>query len=248
MKKLYQSIRYLFHISYNKRLSTIAGALSFFFVLSIVPMAFLSFYIVNIFINNIGLINDIRLEEFLNFDLTSPVSIFFMLTTMYSASKLFFHFKRSGELIFNYKDETKSLMVRIISILNMLIFVFILALGITFYILIKKYLSNNSWRWLFIILVFVLFSTFLFFSLLALNRYVSNNKQKLIDYYRGALFTIGFDIIISIGFGIYVGYFADYSFLYSYLASIVIGLLYVYLLMLGLVYGFLINTKYIKQD
>ena len=79
-----------------------------------------------------------------------------------------------------------------------------------------------------------------------LNRFISPVKLKFKEVAIGGLCSLSAIVMGTIGFALYLRFFNSYNAFYGSLAGIIVFLLWVYIIMIGLVAGVIINAV-IKQ-
>ena len=107
----------------EKKYTTIAGTLVYFLLMSIVP---LTFWLTLLFGRwNFGTENVLDLPVFESVktillyigdeadNATTGASVILIATTLYSATNLFYHMRKSGELIYSYRQKKHGLLVRL---------------------------------------------------------------------------------------------------------------------------------------
>lgn len=238
-----EKIKNFYKLLIDKKYSTLAGALSFFFILSSVPFFFLALYLFNFFARNIDFVSEINNVSFLEFDFSSPISILFIITTLYSASKLFYHIRRTGEIIYDYKKNNSGLKHRIASFTTLIIFLFIVVSTLLVGLSAKTLIIRYKFDLLIRIITYTVQAFAIVGVLLLLNVQASPRKNPIKKYLRGTLFSALFIFIASAIFMIYLRYFANYGHLYGYLTTFIIVFVWVYIIMTGVIIGIIINSK-----
>lgn len=228
----------------ERRYDTLAGTLSFFFLLSFIPLLYLC---LTLYVNMgtwFGLETPIpaELEQYISFDVAAGASIFFVLTTIYSASKFFLQLKKTGEIAYgiekprtNFKSTFFSCILVVISMLVVSVGLLAIALG-------NKYLQDYAWaKVLIIIITYLLIGGIFFVLMVVVNTFACQiEKIKIRKLMPGILFSFLFMVILTSLFGTYVG-FKDYSTLYGFFSTVIIAAGYVYFLMKGVIIGIIIN-------
>lgn len=116
----------------NKRYDTLAGTLSFFFILSFVPLLYLC---LNLYVK-IGTRFNLEIElpsviqNYISFDLNAGVSIFFILTTIYSASKFFTQLRKTGEIVYDIKKPRVTIKTQVLSCVLVIMLMVIVSAGL----------------------------------------------------------------------------------------------------------------------
>ena len=180
------------------------------------------------------------------------ITFFFVITSLYSATKLFYILLKDGELIYLEKRNSSTLwhkmwsfivlfvilcfvaIVTVIFILNKSI-IFILPLGVKLYALMYKIIYNS----LAILIVYGIIIT--------VNRFICPIKKSLLEILVGSFVTLIISVMGSIGFVLYLHYFVSYDNLYGSLASIIIFMLWAYILTFGLSLGNVVTKILIEN-
>lgn len=260
-KEYLGKIRNKYLILTSKKYTTIAGTLVFFFVMSIVPFSFWLSLIV-------GRWFDYEIEKIFEFELfeasrdiiiflrdnarnaTRGASLLLIVTSLYSSTNLFYHMRRSGELIYGYEETKGGLKVRLSALLLTLMMTLLLGFFIVF-VLSGYYLLSVSGYYatgeIFIYLFIVILSFLIAFIL---NLYICPYKIRASEVLPGSALTTVLWSLAAGGFSIYLR-FADYTKLYGAISAIIIFLLWLYLMMSCFVIGVIINSdrnKYVLKD
>ena len=113
----------------EKKYTTIAGTLVYFLIMSVTPLAFwltLLFGRLSIDPEKVLTLPVFdSVENILLFiqkeaaNATTGASVFLLATTLYSATNFFYHMRRSGEIIYEYKRKKHGLLVRLGALLLM---------------------------------------------------------------------------------------------------------------------------------
>ncbi len=233
----------------EKMYSSLAGMLSFFLILSIVPLIFLILlglnnlnYDINLNYLNNKEISYIILRMINNID-KKNYSIFFVLTSIYSSSTLFYHLIKAGELIFNKKNESKLFFYRINAILNLFVFSFLLL----FLIFFNQKIINKFNFFDFFVFKIIFYFLILFLLCLFLHKYTIPLKLNFKIIKKGVLLNVILWMLTNIFFTLYINYFADFTYLYGTFSFFIVILLYIYLLMqcfiISLIYTFNFHKK-----
>lgn len=247
MRKLIELFKYFS----DKRFSTIAGTLAYFLLMSIAPF---TFWLTLVFGNiNVGrvLANELleSVSPFLRYlkesaeSATSGAGIILIVTTLYSSTNFFYHLRRSGEIIYNSPRVKGGLRLRLASLL--LIFVSIILIAVLTAIsvagswLLEKFLPYYISEAL--ICVFV--TAVAFAVALVLNLFACPYKLKAEEAIAGSLLTTALWIVFLIGFSIYT-MFATPERLYGRIASVIIFLLWCYLMISCFVIGIIYNGMF----
>lgn len=250
-----KKINDFFKLLNNKKYTTLAGTMSFFFLLSVVPI----FYLILILFSKLHVTFDIdfslfgipeNLSDVLNYifghtqEISKGYSLIFIITAMYSSSNLFFQMINSVEII--YMKQKQKTHGRIVSIFILIFFILSIIL-VLFLIILFQRLTSFLPSIISNFLNLVITSFLIFLILIYLNKYISPIRVYMKDCIKGSMFILLFWVISSYIFLIYLKYFSNQEYFYGNLATFVIFLLWIYLIMLGLIIGIIINYRIQKK-
>ncbi len=237
----------------DKRFSTIAGTLVYFLLMSIAPfMLWLTLLLGNVNIN---------VERFLSHELFVSVSPFLrhlkasaesaasgagivlLVTTLYSSTNFFYHLRRSGEIIYNSKRVKGGLKLRLAS-LFLIFTTILLAALIAVLTLVCSWILEKLLPFQIAEAIIYTFATATAFAAaLVLNLFACPFKLKAADAVPGSLLTTALWLICVIGFTVYLS-FANPEKLYGKIASLIIFLLWCYVMMSCFVVGVIYNGTF----
>lgn len=247
--KMIKKLKNYYKYCRDKRYDTLAGTLSFFFILSFIPLLYLGLTLY-VKLGNIWHIETPLpeiLKNYITFDINAGFSILFVLTTIYSSSALFLQLRRTGEIIYGVKKPQSPLKMKIVSCGIVLIAICITAVGLLTLSLAQNLLHGTIGNILIKILSVAILYLILFAFLVLVNQYATIQKLTKSEMKYGVIFTLIYITIVSIGFYIYVSMFANYNALYGFFSTIIIAILYIYLMMKGVVCGIIINERRYKK-
>lgn len=248
-KRLWQWGKRAYGSLVHHKYTTLAGALTFFLILSLVPF---TFWLVLLF-GETGLdaeeIIDLELfdwaKELLMFlrnnaiDASAGASIFLLATTLWSSSAFFYHLRRSGEIIYASERKRHGWKVRLSAIaLTLCVLLFFALSGaiIIFTVRVTQYFSRPI---AYLALYFVLFALG-FFGAWILNAYVCPYRCSARDTVWGSLLTAGAWLIASLLFLVYV-HFGNRERLYGALSLLIVFFLWLYWMMICFTAGVIFN-------
>ena len=110
-----------------------------------------------------------------------------------------------------------------------------------------NFLSNEKNQIILSLIAFFIVIVFGYIIILALNTFISPKKVRLADILLGSFVSLGIMVLGTIGFTIYLRFFSSYNAFYGSLATVVIFLLWAYILMLALAVGVIINMQSYKK-
>ncbi len=243
----------------EKRITSIAGSWVYFFLMALIPLTCLLFIAFKLLGLNIGerLAQSISLdfEQFGNDlivtagELTKGITIFFALSIIFSGSNLFSRMLSDGEFIYGIKRRQKNnLLTRLFSI-GALAVLFLLFLGSAFVFTFHEHLINslkfnNGLFFTFILVLFIIVVGYIVAILF--NLFISPIKTSGQGIMLGSLLALGIVVLDTVGFILYMRYFKSISTPYGALSSLIIFLVWTYILMLGLLMGVNLNVCVMK--
>ena len=236
----------------RKRYSTLAGTLVFFLLMSIVPISFL---VVLVF-GAIGLDPSvlIRMPGLYRFSdafeslylvaskAGSGATVFLVLSSLYSSANFFYHMRRSGELIYDHARPRRGLIVRLSAFIMLLVLLCLLILLITAVTVGQAIIALLGIGFLSRIGLYVLLFAVGVVILTVVNLYVAPIRPSVRAGVIGAVFTLSWWMVATLGLNVYLNFFG-YEKLYGGLATVVVLMLWLYLLMLGMTAGFVLAKR-----
>jgi len=266
MRKTFMKLK---KILTKEELGYLPASLTYYFVLAIIPILTITVLIAssfNISIDEIGKsLNDILPYKASNFIMEiisgkgfdGNIGIFNLIAFLIATNGTYAIIKaannlykvKDSDLI---KDRIKSivLLINILLLLIFLLFVPVFGKNILSLIQDSKHFSNltdnilfifNIIKWPFSFVV-ILFNIKLLYTL-APSKTIPSKHTTL-----GALVSTTLWIVSSIIFGYYLKYFANYDILYGNLSSIIILMIWLYVISYVFVLGMIINTSYYKDE
>ena len=235
----------------DKRFTTVAGTLVYFFLMSLAPFLFwLSLFFGDVDLNSLSsfaLFNAIMpiLKELQSsaVSATSGAGIVLMITTLYSSTNFFYHLRRSGEIIYDGKFKKGGIKLRLTS-LGLIIVTAILIAGAVGAVVAGEQILRmvmNAYMSQFVIYSAALVITVLVAALM--NIFICPYKISFKDVIPGSLFTVLLWLLCAGGFAVYM-YFVNPVKLYGKIASVIVFLLWCYLMMNSFVIGVIYNGRH----
>lgn len=257
VKNTYNKIKGTISYLSSKRYTTIAGTLSFFLIMSIVPFVFwLTLLFGNLNVDyerifDLQIFAGIRetLYYFLDAarNATTGASILLIATTLYSSTNLFYHMRRSGEIIYDYRHKKSGILVRVSALILMFIIMLMLFVEIAVFLLLGNFIRKIFHTVFAQIAVYFLLAGLAFLFVLILNLYICPYKVDFQDVVWGSLITVSLGGVASFAFSLYLG-FKTMEKLYGAVTFFIIFLLWVYILMICFVTGAIINCHLIEKN
>lgn len=255
MKKLRAAVRFIkrkYGLLSEKKYTTLAGTLVYFLIMSITPLAFWltllfgrmdavaeSVLGLPVFESVKNILLYIRDEAV---SATTGASVFLILTTLYSSTTLFYHMRRSGELIYSYRRKKHGFLVRL-GALVLLFAVMLLAVASAAVLAGGAFVFSRLFpRWLELLSDYSLLLVVSFAVALVLNVYVCPYKVKVRELLPGTLITVAAWSAALIGFTVYLR-IGNAGRLYGALSTIIVFLLWLYVMMICFVAGVIFNSE-----
>ncbi len=235
----------------DKRFSTIAGTLVYFLIMSIAP-----------FILWLTLIcGNVDIEKFLSNELFESVSPFLrdlkssaegaasgagivlLVTTLYSSTNFFYHLRRSGEIIYDSPTVKGGLRLRLASLALIFATLLLIALIAAMSVVGNWILDEIMPYYLSDVISYTFITATAFAVALVLNIFSCPYRLKAEEAVAGSLLTTSLWLICLLGFGVYM-HFANPERLYGKIASLIIFLLWCYVMMTCFVVGVIYNGMF----
>ncbi len=256
IKRFFNFCKDKYKLLARKKYTTLAGTLVFFLIMSIVPLSFW----ITLLIGKLP-IDTQRILSLPVFDsvknvlsyvqqeaatATTSVSIVLVITTLYSSTTFFYQMRRSGEIIYDYRRPKKGLRVRAGAFILwtmvmalLLIFLLLFALGAFLF----SNILPNAWQKT---ADYILLTILSFGLVLLLNMYVCPYKTNIKQFLSGTFVTVGAWALALIGFSIYIK-IGNLNRLYGALSTIIVFLLWLYVLMICFIGGVILNSEKITK-
>ena len=257
LRSFYYYLREKYDLLSLKKYTTIAGTLVFFLIMSIVPLSFWITLAIGrlpidadkvlslpVFDSVKDILSYIRQEAV---NATASASVILVVTTLYSATNLFYQMRRSGELIYDFHRDRQGIKLRIgalvlliVVMATVVVFLLVFALGSIFF----SRILTKTWER---IADYALLTSVAFLLVLLLNIYICPYKAKIRAFIPGTLLTVGAWIVAIIGFSIYLR-ISNVDRLYGALSALIIFLLWLYILMICFIVGVILNSERVLKE
>ncbi len=251
-KRLYRFVRDKYDLLNLKKYTTIAGTLVFFLIMSIMPLSFWLTLIIgklpvsteqilslSVFSSVKGVLDYLQKEAL---SATAGASIILLFTTLYSATNLFYQIRRSGEIIYDFHEERQGLRLRLGALVLLIIvmagavaFLLVFALGSFVF---SRVLSS-AWEK---VADYALLAALAFLLVLLLNMYICPYKERVKSFLPGTGVTVVAWIGAVVGFSAYLK-ISNVSRLYGALSTVIVFLLWLYILMICFIAGVIFNSE-----
>lgn len=253
--KFTRFVKYLkgrYELLARKKYSTLAGTFVYFLVMSVMP---LSVWLTILF----GRMR-LPVEKLLELPVFSSVesiityirseaeaaskgaSVVLIGTTLYSSTGLFYHMRRGGEILYGYTRQKSGWKVRV----SALLFTFAVMLSVALLTAAfagGAYLFSRIFSgWLLLTANYFYLLALSFFMVLLLNAYVCPYRTGLKKIIKGTCFTVAAWSAALAGFAVFLK-FGNTSRLYGAISTLIVFLLWLYVLMTCFVAGVAFNSE-----
>ncbi|MBP3434455.1 MAG: YihY/virulence factor BrkB family protein [Clostridia bacterium] len=240
-----------------KKYTTIAGTLVFFLIMSIVPLTFW----LTIFIGKLPVDTEqvLRLSVFSSVkkvldyvrreatNATAGASLLLLITTLYSSTNLFYQMRRSGELIYDYHRPKQGFRLRVGALVLMLIVMLMVVVFMLLFALGTFLFSRLLPAALELAADYALLIALSFALVLLLNMYICPYKTKVKRFIPGTVVTVSAWAVAVVGFAIYLK-ISNMDKLYGALSTVIVFLLWLYMLMVCFIAGVIFNSEKIAFE
>ena len=245
-------VRGWYAVLVKHRFTTVAGTLVFFLIMSLTPFLFwltllfgktqADFLTSGLFDWAGDLLETIQASAE---QATAGVSVLFLVTTLWSSTGFFYHLRRSGEIIYDYRRKKHGWKVRLSAVLLTfaILILFALAGGVLVSVnfLIEGYSPYLTYPVRYTLGLAV---SFLLAGLL--NWYICPYRTYPADTALGSFFTALAWIAASLAFSVYLR-FSNAEKLYGALSVVIVFLLWLYWLMICFTAGVVFNRYQVEK-
>ncbi len=257
LRSAYHYVKEKYALLSLRKYTTLAGTLVFFLIMSIVPLSFwLTILIGKLPINTEEILslsifgsvkNILTYVQAEAANATTGASILLILTTLYSATNLFYQMRKSGEIIYDFHPQSQGLRLRLTALLLLVIvmsmvivFLLVFALGSFLF----SRLLSDRWE---VLADYLLLVALAFMLALLLNMYICPYKARVRNFLQGSFLTVGLWTMAVIGFSIYLK-ISNLRRLYGALSAIIVFLLWLYVLMICFMIGVIFNSERVLKE
>lgn len=269
MKKQKKFIQYFIKMFKRPELRILPGQLAFFIVLSLIPIITIIVYFASVFAVSPDMlitflqkiipsqITDLLMPYLLGKNMSISIGIsmiiaFFVASngphSIIIASNILYKIDESSYLKRRIKAIFMTILLVLLIIFMMIVFAFgnhilsfIFGLGIFEKISSTIYIIYYILKWT--LALFILFFLIKLLYTMALDQPI---KSKYMN--KGALFVTYTCVIVSVIYSYYVSNFANYNIIYGSLSSIVVLMIFIYILSYIFVLGMIINTNTYEME
>lgn len=248
-KRVFKKGRAAYAALADYRYTTVAGTLTFFLIMSLVPFLFwLTFLFGGLGISGVselelfGWARDLLLYLGEHAEgASSGASVLFLVTTLWSSTGFFYHLRRSGEIIYGYRQKKHGWRVRLSAVLLVpAVLLFFAAAGALLFGV--TYIARSLPVYFSYPAVYTLILVLSFFAAWILNAYVCPYRAGGGDTALGSFYTAVAWLVASVAFSVYLG-FSNPERLYGALSLVIVFLLWLYWMMICFTAGVIYNRR-----
>lgn len=174
---------------------------------------------------------------------TGSAGIVLIATTLYSSTNFFYHLRRSGEIIYDSKFKKSGIRLRLASLGLIAATILLIAGAVAAVVAGERVLRVFVNAWVAEFIIYAAALTMIVFVAALLNLFICPYKITLKEVITGSLLTVLLWLVCGGGFVVYLR-FADPVRLYGRIASIIVFLLWCYLMMNSFVIGVIYNGRH----
>ena len=249
-KRAFRKIKSAYGTLVAHRYTTLAGTLTFFLITSLVPFLF---WLTLLFGSSA------RIEDLFDLELfgwakdllvllrdnaegaKSGVTVFLLATTLWSCTGFFYHLRRSGEIIYDYRRLKHGWKVRLsAAALTFAVLLYFAAAGAV--VLAGVYAVRFLSPWIAYPAQYILLFIVGFFAAWILNAYICPYRLSASETALGSLITGALWLLASAAFSVYLR-FSGSEKLYGALSLVIVFLLFLYWLMICFTAGAIFNRS-----
>ncbi|MEG0798885.1 MAG: YihY/virulence factor BrkB family protein [Bacilli bacterium] len=269
--RLQKYIKHIIELSRKKELTILPGNLAFYFLVSIIPVASITFYIctffnaslevITSFIKNtfstdvVSMLNPIFIKHGFSIEtLIFVVMAFFIATNgadaIIIASNSVFNIENKGII----RRRIKAIILTILIILLFSFMLFVPLFGGQILNMIHssgiKNIMIYSFKILYPVLKIPISIIIMFFLIKAIYTIAPDEKVSSSSVNKGAIFTTTLWLLVTYGYSLYINTIAgkNFSIYYGSLANLIIVLMWFYFLAYVFVLGLIMNYRNVNKD
>ena len=235
----------------DKRFTTVAGTLVYFFLMSLAPFLFwLSMFFGNI---DLGILAQFPLlDAVLPFlqelqssagGAASGAGIILVVTTLYSSTNFFYHLRRGGEIIYDSAFKKGGIKLRFASLGLIGGTILLTAAAIGAVVVGQAFLGRILNAYVSEVIIWAAAVAIMTLVAALLNVFICPYKTTVKEVISGSLLTVFLWLLCAGGFAVYTR-FANPVKLYGTIASVIVFLLWCYLMMNSFVIGVIYNGRH----
>ena len=234
----------IYKLLIKKSYSTLSGAIAFFLIINGGSIAYLMLFISNLLEIELPIYNEFLLSFFNTIEKNVSTksykyTIFFICTSIYGASSLFFHLLKTGEMIYDEQNGKFTIIKRLTAIVFLAAIIFIVEICFVLLVLSRSVLSSVFWK----LIRYLLYIIIPLAIVICINFFITPHEVKIKEIFKGSIFTTFSWYILTFFFTAYVRVFTNYKAIYGVLTLFIVFMIWLYLIAQGLVIGIIINEQ-----
>jgi membrane protein len=240
----------------TKKYTTVAGTMVFFLIMSLVPM---SFWIVLVFgdlfagaerVLSLPVFETVK--DVLVFirseakNATSGASVFLLVTSLYSATNLFYQMRKSGEIVYGFSNVKRGVKTRLGAVLVLFIILALLLVAFLLFAIgsiVLSRLFTGLWE---AVAEYFLLALLAFLLAFFLNIYICPYRVPVRLFLPSSALTVGAWAVALVGFTLYLR-LSNMERLYGALTAIIVFLLWLYVLSVCFASGVIFSSERVKK-
>ncbi len=241
----------------EKKYTTLAGTLVFFLLMSLVPMLFWGTLLMGKLHvrapNALSLPGMEQVGDLLDYiskeaqSATSGASVFLLITSLYSATNLFYQMRKSGEIIYGTPSVGKGIQTRLSAVALLFLVMALIVLTVLAFAAFSFFLTRlvgEGWEKL---MEYLLLAVLAFFLVFFLNLFICPYPASPRCFLVGSLLTVAAWAVSIAGFGLYLR-IGNMGRLYGALSAVIVFLLWLYVLTVCFVSGVILNSEQVEKQ
>ena len=178
---------------------------------------------------------------------TAGASVILALTTLYSSTTLFYHMRRSGEIIYDYRRRKSGILLRVSALILLFVIMLLLFAEVGVFLFLGGFIRRLFHTVFAQIAVYIILAGLAFLLVLILNLHVCPYRVNLKNVVWGSLLTVLMGGVASFGFSLYLS-LSSMEKLYGAITLLIVFLLWVYILMICFVTGVIVNCHGLEKE
>ena len=263
IKRMSHPLREMYEIYKRREVRILPSYIAYYFLFSFIPL-------LTLILSAFSLINRNSVDFLLFLEDIFPESVYLAIqrlisyfntgvnlftinniVLLYSASRIYYSIYHANAIILNTKccrhfllDKTIALFSTAIILLTIFVIIIFFALGRYVNQLLNQYFLWNNFLANLFLSIAAVFAVILFSTVIMLS--LPDNQFRLRKVWRGSITSALLMMISSFGFRIYVETYANYRNVYYTFSTVLIFILWIYLMSMSIVIGLIVNA-YINE-
>lgn len=254
-KRIWQYISGQYRQLSEKKYTTLAGTLVFFLLMSLVPMLFWATLLLGKLQVETTVFALPGMEQFSEIfeyirreaqNATSGASVFLLITSLYSATTLFYQMRKSGEIIYGTSSLSGGLQTRLGALALLFLMMSLIALTLMGFTSVSFFLGSlfgEGWE---APVRYILLLLLAFLLVFFLNLYICPYPAPPKCFWLGSLLTVAAWAVSLLGFTVYLR-LGNLDRLYGALSAVIVFLLWLYVMTICFISGVIFNSQKVES-